>query len=421
MKKYFRYFSCFIILIAITIIDADGQAKKAVVRRAKVKAKQKDENIIVSPQFKTQEEYTKWFYEDSLKSAIADSINRIKDSVNEEVESKKAEEEFSRIYRENWYPKDSLSYIDDIANQIISENESINIDKAISLITKRFNSPIQKARAIFFWIASTIEYDYYSFSNDLVIPIADMRLDAIRTFTEKKGVCQNYSNLYNYMCTRAGVECKTITGWGKNFPFCITGGAGENINHAWNCVNTNKGWILLDVTWAKIDTSKHKVDNYWFNTTPGEFIYNHFPEDSLFQFLRSKITKLQFENYPIVSPFLFKSKIDFEVPEIGRFILTGNKFSITKPESEKDYSIAYSVIPFKGTSWKPYLENMQEQPLECTSTADRKNKVVRYEAVIPSKGVWWLSVYINKTVKTKYNYMNLVSFPAAIIFKVTYP
>ena len=183
MKKYFRYFSCFIILIAITIIDADGQAKKAVVRRAKVKAKQKDENIIVSPQFKTQEEYTKWFYEDSLKSAIADSINRIKDSVNEEVESKKAEEEFSRIYRENWYPKDSLSYIDDIANQMISENESINIDKAISLITKRFNSPIQKARAIFFWIASTIEYDYYSFSNDLVIPIADMRLDAIRTFT----------------------------------------------------------------------------------------------------------------------------------------------------------------------------------------------------------------------------------------------
>jgi transglutaminase/protease-like cytokinesis protein 3 len=409
MKKILKYLTFFIILL-LAFTTANCQ-KKSYAKKSKSSSIQK-----IKPQvFKSEEEMYKWIYEDSVKMSKLDSINWIKDSVAMEVSNRKSEEEFSKLYQENWYPKDSLSYVDDIVEKIITANVNIDADSAVFLITKRFARPLQKARAIFFWIASTVKYDYYLYSNNLVQPIFDTNLDAQYTFKTKKGVCQNYANLYRYMCDKVGLECKSISGWGKNFPICINP-EGEK-NHAWNVVKINKKWVLLDATWATIDTS-NRVDAYWFNTPPEQFIYSHLPEDSTFQLLNKKFTKKIFLNFPIVSDFLFKSKLDFEIPEQGSFILNNSRFTISVPIEEKSYTIDYSIIPYKGNDPISYSSNVDRQNLVTKTIVDKKNRNLDYEVEIPSKGIWWLSVTLNKKIKNKNR--SEVLFPEVIMFKITY-
>ncbi len=409
MKKLHRYNICLIILFCF-FSHTNGQTKKNNSKR-KVPVKQQTKQLI----FKSEEDLKKWIYEDSLKRAVEDSINFIKDSINSEIEAKKYAADFSATYDESWYPRDSLSYVDDIVATLISANPNIEADSAASLIKKRFPSSLQKARAIFFWVAATIKYDFGAFSGNAVLPIFNNDDDAIRTFKYKSGVCQNYANLYQYMCKKAGIECKVIFGWGKNFPICVS--PQEETNHAWNAVKTNKGWMLLDATWATRDSGL-RANTYWFNTPPEQFVYSHFPEDSSFQFLKTKVTKKSFLEFPIVSPFLFISKLDFEIPDHGNFVMGNNRFTISIPQDEKNYTISYSIMPYQGDNWRPYISNRQEQQLETRVIPDKKNKMIDYEVEIPSKGTWWLSVSLNKKLKNKK--LDEVSFPEVILLKITY-
>jgi len=394
----------FSLLLVCTIVPADGQTKKT--NKPKPITQQKAQ----SPTFNSIEELNKWITQDSLKRAVEDSIDYIKDSIAADIENKNWSDKISQ----SWYPKDSLSYIDDIVQGMITEHQNIGPDGAVAIIKKRFASSLQQARAIFFWIASTISYDYNAFNNNLVMPIYDNDADAANTFRQKKGVCQNYANLYKYMCDKAGIECKFIVGLGKNFPLCIN--PQEESNHAWNCVKTNKGWMLLDATWARIDTNR--VDCYWFNIPPDQFIHDHFPLDSSLQFLKKPVTRKQFLNYPIVSPFLFKSKLDFEIPDYGSFKLVSNKFSIGVPLEEKSFTIGYTIMPYKGDDWRPYFEKMEEQNLETKIIVNKKDKTVDYEVEIPAKGTWWLSVTLNKKLDKTGTVE--ISFPQVIILKITY-
>jgi transglutaminase/protease-like cytokinesis protein 3 len=402
MNLVCKYLISIIILLAFTS-NTYSQVKKPI-KKNKLPTQQK-----INPlSFNSEEEFNKWAYQDSLKRAIEDSINYIKDSIE-------TEREFSKIFQENWYPEDSLSYVDKIVEKMIVTNPSVGIDSVAILIKGRFTNSIQKARAVFFWVASTVKYDFDAFNNNLVKPIYNESLDAVNTFNSKKGVCQNFANLYKYLCDRLGIESLVISGSGKNFPYGINP-SGES-NHAWNAVKIGKNWILLDATWARINTTQ-KADNYWFGTPAEEFIYSHLPEDSTWQLLKLRITRKQFNNYPIVTPFLFKSKFDFEVPTYGNLVLASNKFSISKPIENKNYSIAYSILPYKGDNWQPYLAKMDEQSLETVVVPDKKNKIVNYQTTIPSKGIWWLKISLIK--KTGNEKISEMPFPDVIILRLRY-
>jgi transglutaminase/protease-like cytokinesis protein 3 len=62
-------------------------------------------------------------------------------------------------------------------------------------------------------------------------------------------------------------------------------------NHAWNAVQINKKWYLLDCTFAsgyidlnKVKFVKHRNDVYYL-TPPRIFILDHHPSDSKWQLL----------------------------------------------------------------------------------------------------------------------------------------
>ncbi|MGC4101603.1 transglutaminase domain-containing protein [Ferruginibacter sp.] len=426
MKNSLIYCSCLLLLLFSFHYSGQCQVKKKIpsLSHTKKKPATGEKRFF----FKTEEEARKWIYDDSIKrrtvyisdsikQAFQDSVNYIKDSIAGEIELKKRKEAFYEVHEQFLFPKDSLNYVDVLTASLIKANSTVDVDSACIIIAKHFSTSLQKARAVFYWVASTVQYDWLGFRNNFILPIFNEDENAAVTFKNKRGVCQNYSNLYKYMCKKIGVECKTILGWGKNFPICITGDIDKDPNHAWNAVKTNKGWMLLDATWACRDTTG-KVDSYWFNTAPEEFIYNHFPEDSSNQFLKSRVSKTEFSNFPIVSDDFFKSKFDFDVPQNGSLLATGKKFSISKPLSQTNYSITYSLIPYKGTRMSNYSGDDETPDVETTAVIDKKNKSVDYEMDFPSKGVWWLCITIDKKIKNQY--IDNVSFYRALMLKVTY-
>ncbi len=111
----------------------------------------------------------------------------------------------------------------------------------------------------------------------------------------KKGVCAGYSRLYKYLCDQLGMKCEEISGHAKVYGFFNRGeGAFLRNNHAWNVVEINHHWYLIDFTWGtghlnQQNTFERQLNCFYFLARPQQIICDHFPEEDKWQLLRTPI------------------------------------------------------------------------------------------------------------------------------------
>ncbi|MBK8626033.1 MAG: hypothetical protein IPN86_10855 [Saprospiraceae bacterium] len=234
--------------------------------------------------------------------------------------------------------------------------KSIKYTKDLAKLTDKLTLPYQddesKVRSIFVWIASNIEYDHKKLAKmqkngfkksrfyGSIQEIKAQRLAQIQDFIaetldDKKGVCQDFSWLFQAMCLHAGIECEFITGAGKTRPTLI---GQQNIpaKHAWNAVKMNGKWALMDVTWSTGMGEKEDFGKGFFNLDPKTMIMSHFPDDADWQLLDSVYSKLTFANLP----YLYSGFIKYGVSDITPFYGKVNKLDsiglkISLPEGSK--------------------------------------------------------------------------------------
>lgn len=69
-------------------------------------------------------------------------------------------------------------------------------------------------------------------------------------------------------------------------------------NHAWNAVNINGTWQLLDCTWGDLSSESKEFNlthrNFYFCAKPELFIFTHFPENKKWQMLSEPINGITF-------------------------------------------------------------------------------------------------------------------------------
>ena len=233
------------------------------------------------------------------------------------------------------------------ANVLFSQNYSV-IDSQVQTWPKSFSSPQQladqvgtnfktdedKVRAIFTWIALNIKYDLkayqagsnmiaYSYSSeaDRIAKEKKYRLDyAEKTLRSKKGVCQDYSALFQTVCDLSGIKCIAIIGTSKAHPSQI-GKLPKANDHEWNAVKINDKWQLIDVTWAagsvSMETGKFQTefnDGYFF-TKPELFYLNHFPADK--RLLMIDRSPQDFAELPLYYGPYVQANYEFVAPEKG--------------------------------------------------------------------------------------------------------
>lgn len=108
---------------------------------------------------------------------------------------------------------------------------------------------VEKAKAIYVWIAQNISYNYQTenaLNNNENVAVQST---ATYTFNHRSGICEGYSELYADMCRAEGLQVRLING-------ISNGGLGNNwAGHAWNQVylpslGTPTGWVNVDCTFA---------------------------------------------------------------------------------------------------------------------------------------------------------------------------
>lgn len=146
-------------------------------------------------------------------------------------------------------------------DQGIKSTDLIN-EKAVEL-AKNSKTDREKAKKIYSWVGSNIEYDFdkanKALSNDNI-----SNSGAIEAFNTRRGICFDYACLYVAMAKEVGLKVRIITGQGFN---------GTSYGpHAWNEV-----YLKDEGTWIKIDPTFYFAGDYFDNA---DFDKDHIKENT---------------------------------------------------------------------------------------------------------------------------------------------
>lgn len=200
-------------------------------------------------------------------------------------------------------------------------------------LTCNFPDPVDKARAIYDWIAFNIAYDANSYLKGRVPPQS-----AQSTFQNRTAVCAGYSRLFQELADFTGIQCVSIAGFGKGFGFDPLVPQVSGCNHEWNAVYIENEWRMVESTWGAgyIDTSFHfQFNPKYFLVNPDEFIYQHMPMNEDHQYTTYRYTWEQFFALNSLTPDFWSSGVALQ-----NYINCGSLVQATQGE---EISITLSV------------------------------------------------------------------------------
>ncbi|HHH52329.1 MAG TPA: hypothetical protein ENK91_01605 [Bacteroidetes bacterium] len=253
-----------------------------------------------------------------------------------------------------------------------------------------FKTDKEKARAIYVWITDNIRYDWNKFikgnnkrqriqgrsKKEIQLKKQKLKEKKInKVYSSGKGVCEDYSMLFEAMCRIAGVKSAYIRGYTRTnsnsmrFP--------TNSKHAWNAIQLGGKWYLIDATWGAGYVTNgrfhKKFEDGFFMTKPEIFILSHFPKEQKWQLLEHPISKQMFPKNPYLHSGFYEFDIVDFTPKYG-FLSAKNKFSIVKLKFKNK---APNVYQYKNGKLKPIesTKNGNEIELKIPTLAEYNRNI----------------------------------------------
>lgn len=209
---------------------------------------------------------------------------------------------------------DAFTDIDTYAKKTPKQYEK-DIPMLAEYLIKPAGSDIEKARALYTWVATHIMYDDAAYNSGNYPDYS-----AENVLRRKKAVCEGYANLLQALCEAAGLEADKITGYSKGYGY-KAGKTFTTTNHAWNAIKINGAWKLFDPTWGSTFgtntngklVSTSMFDPYWFDVHPKAFIFTHLPAEDRWQLVEGTLDLHAYEKLAYVNSSIFKLGFDPEV------------------------------------------------------------------------------------------------------------
>ena len=162
-------------------------------------------------------------------------------------------------------------------------------------ITKNCTNNASRARAIYDWLTANITYDTDEWRN--IVSGADAYVhphDPASVLGRGTTVCIGYAWLFDDLCAAAGLESTFLIGDVRGYRGTPDEELVSSVRHAWNAVRGEDGWVLLDATWGARQEGETAADyksraDYYYATPPGQFVFDHLPEDDGWQLLESPV------------------------------------------------------------------------------------------------------------------------------------
>jgi len=234
-----------------------------------------------------------------------------------------------------------------------------DVDKLIPYLEEVSATDIEKARAIYVWLADNISYDAKSINKNKT---GDNSAKGV--LKSKKAICGGYASLYEYLGQKMGLEIHKVGGYCKSdltedsWDF-----ADEDPDHAWNVIKINGEWRVFDATWGagngedsrgKLEFTKSYTDN-WFNLSPYEAIFTHFPEDTALILTTPKLTLEKFENLQGIPVYAFTTKLlNAEQTYLKAVKKSSLKFPIVYPLDPNEFQVLDAPKEFRLRKRKPH-------------------------------------------------------------------
>lgn len=222
-------------------------------------------------------------------------------------------------------------------------NDLSNLPQLAHNLTNNLSTDVQKFRAIYTWVSTNIEGDYYGFMKNSAKRSKhqndSLELDKWnKTFSsqvfkklakEKKTICTGYAYLVKSLANFANINCEIIDGFGRNesseaselkFP-----------NHSWNAVQLNNKWYLCDATWSSgaynLNTFTFEFDynDGYFLADPELFAKDHFPNEEKWLLKDEKTNLSEFLKAPVVYDYAFKYAVFPIEPSLMHLEIEKNK------------------------------------------------------------------------------------------------
>lgn len=211
-------------------------------------------------------------------------------------------------------------------------------------IATDFKHDEDKIRAVYFWVANNIKYDFEEATSNKghFEPISYHNLIEYRVknksrairyandcLKKQKAVCEGYSFIIKQVLDFLAIPSEVVYGTTKQYVKEIGKLTGEK-SHSWNAVKLNNTWKLIDATWstgnsADMPDTFNFSDNYFF-TSPSLMILTHYPKQKKWQLLANPISRKTFNEMPVFSDNYFKSQLRLSRDTKGYFSVTPKEY-----------------------------------------------------------------------------------------------
>jgi hypothetical protein len=278
-------------------------------------------------------------------------------------------------------------------------------------LTERWDTDLEKMRAIFSWIAQNIGYKTRTYSSaknyskasfdpldTMTIWKTGDEMTAMRILHRRVAVCEGFSRLFKVLCDYAGLKSELVFGYARNG----MGRSGFRCNHTWNVVMIDSVWRPIDVTWASgyinyRNEYVHEIDENYFLPKPQDFIRDHYPEDLRWALLTTVPFYREFEQSPFrykcFDKYLFTSfpkKGDIEAAE-GDTI----RIELKVKDAKRD----------KQVSSNPFFDStiVEQSPHSAFLYPVHDNNKIIYTYIIADPSVQWLHLFYNNDLVLRYH------------------
>ena len=179
-------------------------------------------------------------------------------------------------------------------------------------ITAGCTNDLQRARSIYDWITDHIRYDTEEWAH-VVGGAEDYCHDHDPLSVLRRGttVCIGYAWLFDALAQSVGLRATYLIGDVRGYRGTEDDTLISAFKHAWNAVEVDQTWMLLDATWGARQTEQiEDVDAarraYYFNTPANQLIFDHLPESSAWQLLLNPVPDaVSFAALPNLKPAFF--------------------------------------------------------------------------------------------------------------------
>jgi len=201
--------------------------------------------------------------------------------------------------------------------------------------------PFQLAKAVHDFVANRVVYDSVALAEGRYPP-----QDPETVFAERIGVCAGYSRLVREIGQVAGLEVVYVVGDARVGTETEPTGEG----HAWNAVQLEGRWYLMDSTWAAGSSDGQQFEKRYSSETflapPEIFGIQHFPEEPRWQLRAVPLTRGEFNRQPMLRAGFFMHGFTLRAPQRSQ-VDTTSDFT-ARVENGGDYFFMARVRPRVG-------------------------------------------------------------------------